>query len=137
MAFLVYESNKSRVFINGIECFLLNDVRESDNYALDRVSGIGDIHVRQHVPTMAQHEVTLTGYMLRDEQMVSSGIIPENGDEALKGRTFSIEIFDKEGPLLRRYEEAMCNNDGATITKHALFMKEATFYATNVSGKFK
>lgn len=137
MGVFTYEANRTRVFVGGIEFHLLSNVRGTDNYALERVSGIGDIHVREHVPTVAQHEFTLSGYMVKDEQSISSGIIPENGDAALLGRTFTVEMFDKDGPLLRRYEQAMCNNADASMAAHRLLMKDTTFYATDVVGKYK
>lgn len=137
MARFTHEANKTRVFINGVEFFLLANIRGSDDYALDRVSGIGDIHVKEHIPTVAQHVFTMSGYMLKNEPSITNGIVPENGDAALEGRIFSIEIFSREGPLLRRYEEAMCNNADANMTAHRLLMKDATFYATDVSGSYR
>lgn len=136
MAFFTYEANKSRVFINGVELFLLSDIRCSDDYALEAISGIGNVHVKQHVPTVARHQFTLNGYMERNEKTIRNNIIPENGDVALRGRTFSVEIFDREGPLLRRYEEAMCNDVNASMSAHRLMMKGATFHATDVKGPF-
>lgn len=137
MGRFVWEANKTRVFLDGVEFFLLSNIRATDDYALERVSGIGDIHVKENIPTVAQHVFTMSGYIVKDEQAIARSVIPENGDVALEGRTFSIEIFDKEGPLLRRYEECTCNNADANMTAHRLLMKDATFYAIDVSGQYR
>lgn len=136
MPIVTYEANKSRVFIDGAEVKLLTDFTQSDNYALESVSGIGDIHVLQHAPTVARHEVRFSGYVKKPETLMSSGVIPENGDIALVGRTFTIEVFDKDGPLLRRYEDCMCNNGEARMQRHGLLMKDAVFYAIDAKGAF-
>lgn len=135
MGKFTYESNKIRLMVDGVQLNLVGRFEATDDYALEAVSGIGDIHVIEHVPTIALHRFTLNGYVEKTEKTISMGIIPENGDVALRGKTFHIEIFDTEGPLLRKYEDAMCNNGSSSADAHRLYMKGATFHALDTAGK--
>lgn len=135
MADVTLKANKTKVMIDGAEMILLSDIDIDDSYALERVSGIGDIHVKENVPTVAQHVFTLNGYIPKPEPSWVQGIIPENGDVALQGRTFSVEVFEQNG-LKRKYVEASCNRGRATLRAHMLFMKNAEFYALDAVGTF-
>lgn len=113
---------------------LLQTIRGRDDYGPEPVSGIGDIHAREYPPTMARHIITMTGVALRKEKVFELGIVPENGDDALRGKTFSIEIFSKQGPLLRKWEQAVGADADLVVTAHRVLMKDATFFATDAGG---
>ena len=134
MAQFVYEANRSRVFLNGIEFFLLQDVRGEDRYPRERVSGIGEIEARELPPTEAIYSFTMAGYILKTEQSIRAGIIPENGTVALEGQVFDIEIFSKDGPLLKKWSGAVCETANYNLSAHRLFMKSGTFQATTTTG---
>jgi|SRR5215813_5783008 len=133
---VVFKANLVNVLIDGQEFTLLSDIRASDDYGLQEVSGIGDIHVKEYPPSLARHEFTLNGYVTKPEPSWSDGIIPENGDAALTEKVFTIEIFDKKGPLLRKYLNASCNRGEASLAAHRLIMKNAQFFALDAVGTF-
>jgi hypothetical protein len=135
MARFVLPANETRLLFNGIEMTLEQNITCDDNYGLEPVSGIGDIHVAEYPPTLARHRLSLSGYAKLTEPLYLQGIAPENGDEALEANVFDIEIFDKKtGTLRRRYEN--CSYDGGQfeVRAHYFWMVNANFVATDVSG---
>lgn len=137
MGTFTFEANRARVFVNDVEFILLQNVRGSDDYAPEPVSGIGDIHVREYPPTIARHQFTLSGYMVKDEPAIANGIFSENGASRLDQDEFTVEIFDKDGPLLRKYIGVSFANGSFNMTAHRLMMKDATFNARDVEGTFR
>ena len=142
MGILTYEANRSRVFFEGqtggpVEFILLQNVRGSDDYAPEAVSGIGDIHAREYPPTMARHQFRLGGYMVKDEPAIEGGFFSEDGDQRLEQIAFDVMIATKEGPELRRYLGCTFASGSFTLTAHRLLMKNAVFNALNVQGNFK
>lgn len=132
----IYTGNEVRVVMDGVELDLVQTIRGSDDYGDEYVSGIGDIHGLELVPTFARHTVTISGFALKKEKAILLGIIRENGDEALKGKHFTIEIFSKEGPLLRKWEDAVNNSGDINVTAHRIVVKDATFMALDAAGTY-
>lgn len=132
----VRSANTARVLMDGKEVGLMSDVRISDSYNLDGASGIGDIHVQEYVPTMARHQVSCSKVALRTSSLYKLGIIPENGEEALRGAVLDIEVFDRAtGEILRKAMNCSYDSGDVSVTKHAIIATSAMFYATDVSGK--
>lgn len=84
---------------------LIQNLRGSDDYGLEPVSGIGDIHCKEYVPTMARHQVSCGLVAMRRASLTGQAsidfgdndFIPANGGEALNGLVFDIIIYDKNG----------------------------------------
>jgi hypothetical protein len=131
----VRSGNTIKVLFDGKEVGLLQDIRCSDDYAPEPASGIGDIHVQEYVPTMARHNLTSSEMRLKLRSMSSQGISLENGDEALLGMVFDIEVLSFDGTSLRKYRNCSFASGEMTITKHAIVVANATFNALDVVGK--
>jgi hypothetical protein len=131
-----HTGNRVVVRFDGKIIGLAQNVRGSDDYALDPASGIGDAHVQEYVPTIARHTVTVGFMALKQKGLAEQGIAPENADEALKGYVFDIELYDKDtNTMLKKYIDCSYNNGDLDVTKHAIIMRNATFMALDVSGK--
>jgi hypothetical protein len=136
MSRITYTGNQVDAFINGIKMDLLQTIRGADDYGLEPASGVGDIHVQEYVPTVARHTISISAFALKNEPTIQNRIIWENGDAALAGGEFDIEIFAKEtGALLRKWTQAMCTNADVVVTAHRILVKDATFVALDVVGK--
>jgi hypothetical protein len=132
----VFTGNEVEVSINGQRVDLAQNIRGTDNYGHEPASGIGDIHVKEYVPSVARHNITMSKLVMRKEKAISAGLILENGDDAMRGRIFDIEIFPKGGgPVLRKWMG--CVNDGGDIgvTSHRILVQDATFLATDAAGQ--
>lgn len=123
---------------------MLQDLRASDDYSPEPASGIGDIHVTEYVPTMARHTLSTSAMVLDSNSLRAKGISLLNGDDALKGQTFTIEVFQKNRPgaaatsasnSLRKYEGVTFVSGDIEIRKHAIVITNAQFNALNVSGE--
>ena len=127
--------NRIQAVFDGKKIGLIQNVRMSDDYAPDPASGIGDIHVQEYVPTVARHNLNVTSMVLIRGAMLEAGLIPENGDGALLGLVFDIEVFDKQtGDLLRKYVGCSYASGDLEVSKHTIVMQSGTFNALDVSG---
>lgn len=131
----VRSGNRIVVKFDGKDVGLVQSVRMSDDFAPDAASGIGDIHVQEHVPTMARHSLSVSTMVLKRKSLREVGIASENGDAALLGLVFDFESYDKDtGELLRKYMGCTYASGDLEVSKHAIVMSSATFMALDVSG---
>lgn len=131
----VRSGNNIVIKIGGVEVGMAQDMSASDDYGLDAASGIGDIHVREHVPTIARHQIRLSVVALKAGSMRDVGAFTENGDAALEGIVFDIVQQDKAtGTELRKYIGCSFASGETTIQKHAIVISNATFMALDVVG---
>jgi hypothetical protein len=127
----------NRVIITyaGQQIGAMRSVRASDDYAPEPVTGIGDIHVQEYVPTVARHTLSCSQVVLVQGSMKQVGIAMENGDAVLQGLVFDIEIYSKDdGSLLKKYTGCSYASGDIEITANAIMMANATFNALDTSG---
>lgn len=131
-----HTGNRIIVRFDGKIIGLAQNVRGSDDYALDPASGIGNIHIQEYVPTVARHTLNVGFMALKQDSLALQSLAPENADQTLRGFVFDIEIYDKDSnKLLKKYIDCSYNNGDIDVTKHAIVMRNATFMALDVSGK--
>ena len=151
---IVRSSNRFTIKIGGIAVGLLQDLRCQDDYSPEPASGIGDIHVKEYVPTMARHTISTSQACMFTASLRQLGISFENGDDALRGLVFVIEVHDRvkedtiksgagvgnaagvemasegsSGTVLRRYEKCSFASGDIEIRKHAMVINSATINA--------
>lgn len=132
----VQSGNRIVVMLDGKQVGLLQSLRPSDDYGLQDASGIGDIHVQEWVPGQARHALSVSKMVLRGADMRAAGLVPENGDEVLKGTEFDIVMFDKETSLpIRKYEGCAYSRGDIDVSKHQITVTSAEFMARDVTGK--
>lgn len=113
----------------------LQSVRANDDYSPEPVSGIGDIHVQEHVPTVARHSISVSQMVLKKKSLREVGIAVENGDGAMQGLVFDIVHFDKDtGEILRKYVGCTFASGDIEVSKHAIVMSSAQFLALDATG---
>jgi hypothetical protein len=121
-------ANVARVLLDGQEVGLCQNVRMSDSYGHEPLSGIGDIHVAEHAPTLARHSISVGHMALRSTSLYKLGIIPENGED--------IEVFDKAtNEVLRKYLTCSYDSGDIEVTRNAIIGYNCQFMATDVAGK--
>lgn len=121
---------------DGKQIGLIQSVRMSDDYGLEPASGIGDIHVQEHVPSMARHTINVSSMVLITGQMRDAGVTMENGDAVLEGLVFDIVTESKDdGTLLRKYTGCSYAQGDVEVSKHAIVVSNAVFMALDVTGK--
>lgn len=128
-------ANRVLLKLDGEVVGMAQNCRSSDDYAPDGASGIGDIHVQEFVPTVARHSLSLTQLKFRNESLRAKGLIPENGDAALRGVEFDILIQDKNGAsVLRKYIGCVFASGDIDVQKHQIVSGTAQFLARDVQG---
>lgn len=131
----VRSSNRIAIFFDGKQIGLVQSLRASDDYSPEPASGVGDIHVQEYVPTMARHTLSVSQMTLRKKSMREVGIALENGDDALKGLVFDIEVYEKDtNELLRKYVGCSYASGDLDVSKHAIVASNATINALDVQG---
>lgn len=127
--------NSIRIVIDGTFIGMAQDLRGSDDYSPEPASGIGDIHVKEYVPTMARHTVTLSQMVMLNGPLRKLGFSAENGDQMLQGMVFDIVVQEKgTGTLLRKYTGCSFASGDIEVRKHAILMNNATFNALDAVG---
>lgn len=133
----VRSGNRIVVMLDGLQVGLLQSVRMNDDYSPEPASGIGDIHVQEHVPTLARHTLQIRSMVLNKGTLRQAGITSENGDSVLQGLVFDIEVFSKDdGTLLRKYTGCTYASGDVEVNKHAILMASGNFMALNVTEVF-
>jgi hypothetical protein len=131
----VRSGNETLVIFDGKQIGMIQSVRANDSYGLEAASGIGDIHVQEHVPTVANHSLSVSSMVLIKGAMLEAGIATENGDAALQGLVFNFESYDKAtGALLRKYVGCSYDSGDMDISAHRIMMQSAQFKALDVVG---
>lgn len=131
----VRSGNRIIVLFDGRQIGMVRSVRASDDYGPDPASGIGDIHVQEYVPTMARHSLSVSGMVLIKDNMQSAGVTPENGDAALLGMVFDLEVYSKDdGTLIRKYVGVSYASGDVDIQAHQIVVASGQFNALDVTG---
>jgi hypothetical protein len=127
--------NQIQAMLDGKFVATIQDIRMNDDYGPEPASGIGDIHVLEYVPTMARHTLQVSHMVMKERNLRSAGISLENGDDALRGMEFDIEVLDREsGEVLRKYTGCSFASGDVDVRKHAILISSATFNARDVVG---
>ena len=128
-------SNRFVLQIDGKVIGYAQSVSMDDDYAPEPLSGIGDIHVRENVPTIARHTLQVQEAVVRTKSLRELGIATENGDGALQGIVFDILVMDKtDETLIRKYVGCSYARGSVDVRKHSIVMTSATFMALDVIG---
>ncbi|MBI9086792.1 MAG: hypothetical protein JEZ11_24560 [Desulfobacterales bacterium] len=132
----VRSANLARVVIDGQEVGLLQNISMNDDYGPEAASGIGDLLVQEHVPTLARHSLSVGKLALRKTSLIKMGIVPENGEAVLKGNIFDVEVFDKSsGDVIRKYLGCTYASGSVEINKHAIISYNCQLMAMDVAGE--
>jgi hypothetical protein len=131
----VRSGNRIVVVFDGKQIGMVRSVRASDDYSPEPASGIGDIHAQEYVPTMARHSLSISNLVLIRGALMSSGIVPENGDAALNGLVFDLEQYDKDsGVLIRKYVGVSYASGDIDVSAHQIVVQSGQFNALDVTG---
>lgn len=131
----VRTGNRVIVTMDGKQVGLIQSISASDDYGLEPASGIGDIHVVEHVPSMARHSVRVSSMILFVGAMRELGIAALDGDDVLRGKVFDIVVQSKDdGSVLRKYIGCSYASGDVEVQKHAIITSNAQFNALNVVG---
>ena len=127
---------------------LIQSCRLTDNYGLEDASGVGDVHVVEHVPSKAVHTVSLSNMVLfKGNMRTVLGVLNENGDSVMKGLVFDIGIYARgaygtggptttppAGAQLRAIIGCSYDSGDVDITAHRISMQSGQFKALDVRG---
>lgn len=128
--------NRIVVVFDGKQIGLVRSVRASDDFGLEPASGIGDIHVQEYVPSMARHSISVSAMVLIKGALLEAGIATENGDAALRGLVFDLEVYDKDtGGLLRKYTGCSYASGDIDVSAHQIVVQNCQLMALDVTGK--
>lgn len=127
--------NRIVITYDGQQIGAMRSVRLNDDYSPEPVTGIGDIHVIEYVPTVARHSLTCQQVVLKSGSMRAAGITSENGDSMLQGLVFDVEIYDKDDhTLLRKYQGVSYASGDVEVSANAILVASGQFNALDVSG---
>ncbi|MDU7524819.1 MAG: hypothetical protein E7K72_26200 [Roseomonas mucosa] len=131
----VHSGNRIQIEFDGQAIGLIQSVRPSDSYGLESASGIGDIHTIENVPTKATHELSVSMMVLKKKNMRQLGLLPQNGDDALKGLVFDIVSYDKDTQkAMWKYTGCSYDSGDMDVSAHRITMASGRFKALNRFG---
>lgn len=131
----VRSGNRIVIALDGQQIGTMRSCRMNDDYSPEPVTGIGDIHVVEYVPTVARHSLSCSYVVLNAGALRDKGIALENGDDALRGLVFDIITMSKDdGQVLRKYTGCSYASGDLEINANAVVMANAQFNALDVAG---
>ena len=131
----VQTGNRIIVELAGVRVGLIQSCSPSDDYGLEAAAAVGDIHVQEHVPTLARHRLSIRRMMLRTQSLRSAGIAVINGDDALNGTIFNVVYYSRDtGGILRQYTGVSWASGSVDVSANRITMEEGTLMALDVSG---
>jgi hypothetical protein len=131
----VRSGNRIVIALDDKQIGTMKSLRANDDYSPEPVTGIGDIHVQEYVPTVARHSLSASYVVLNRGALREMGVALENGDDALQGLVFEIVIMSKDdGAVLRKYEGVSYASGDLEVQANAVVMANAQFNALNVTG---
>ena len=151
----VHSGNRIDVVMDGSIIGLCQSARLADSYALEDASGIGDIHVVEHVPTKAVHTVAVTNMCLFAGAVATANFLrgdaaplrgmngagyAVNGDAVMEGLVFDIVINARSvggaGIAGEMRAAVDCSYDSGSIetSAHRIVMADASFKALDIRG---
>lgn len=132
---VVRSGNKIIAMFGGIQIGLLQDIRFQEDYQPTEASGVGNINVQEWVPTMARYVISTRFMVLNVQSLYSVGAAPVDGDGALQGLVFDIQIMDRNtGALLRKYVGCSYASGTIEVTKHQIVVSDAQFNCLTSTG---
>lgn len=127
--------NRFLLVMDGVTIGAARSARLSSDYGPEPLSGIGDIHVLEHVPTMARHSVSVAQMVIKKRSLLALGLVPENGDGALRGLVFDILAQDKDtGEVVQKMIGCSYASGDVDISAHQITMMNGQFNALDVQG---
>lgn len=131
----VRSGNKIIVVFDNKQIGLVQSIRFQEDYNPTEASGIGNINANEYVPTFARYTISTSFMLLNKQSMYNAGIAPENGDVALQGLVFDIEILDRTtGVTLRKYIGCSYASGDVEVSKHQIVITNANFNCLNATG---
>ena len=133
----VHTGNRIAVVFDGKAIGAISSVRGNFDLSPEPVLGIGDINVIEHAPTVARHSLSISQMVLKKENMINAGISVENGDAALRGLVFDIEVYDKDsGKQLRKWTGVSYASGDIDISANRITVASGQFNALDATGLF-
>lgn len=127
--------NRIAILFDGKQVGACKSVSLHETYNHEVVSGIGDIHVIEHVPTLATYSVQIEAMVLEKEALRSAKILTEDGADTLVGRVFDIVVIGKDsGEVIRKFAGCTYDSGDIRITANQVVSTSAQFKALRVSG---
>jgi hypothetical protein len=128
--------NQILVTLDGFTIGAIKSVNMNDDYSPEPVTGIGDIHVAEWVPTVARHTVTVNNMILLAANLRAAGVYTLNGLDALAGRVFDILVVSKlTGEIIRTYMGCSYASGSVEVTANAILISNGSFNALDVVGE--
>lgn len=130
----VQTANRIWVTADGEPIGLGQSVELHDDYQMESLYGIGDIHPQEFAPSAAVLTVIISEMVMLDKSMRSAGISYDSPDGALSGKSLDIIVASKDGDVLRKYTGCFYTSGEVQVRKHAIVISNATFKAMDASG---
>ena len=130
----VQTANRIWVSVGGSPLGLGQSVELHDDYQMEALQGIGDIHPQEFVPSAAVLTVTISEMVMLDSSMRASGASYTSPDDALRGVSHDIIVSSKDGGMLRKYTGCFYTSGDVQVRKHAIVIANAIFKCMDASG---
>lgn len=129
--------NRMAVVFDGQQIGAVRSVRGNFDLSPEPVTGIGDINALEHVPSMARHSISVSQMVLFKNNMMDVGLATENGEAALQGLVFDIEVYAKDdGKLLRKWIGVSYASGDIDINANQIVVMSGQFNALDAVGTF-
>lgn len=132
----VQSANLLVIQFGGVEVGVVQSARFSGDFGLTDESGIGDSVVVEYIPGVAHVNVSASGILLIQKNLLQAGLMPSTSvREILAGKVFDIGIFNRSTGawLLKAIDCSSASFDIGVNTGRALTY-DYSFRARDIAG---
>lgn len=114
---------------------LAQDLRIADDLNLQDVSGIGDARVIEWVPGQYRVQATCRLMVFRTKSLEQHNLAPPGtADYKNEPWEFDLVVTDENGNELKKIVGCVYANGSVTITRHAIIVRDVTFFGKDTVG---
>lgn len=108
---------------------IVQSANVSDDYGMQRISGLGNPEAVELVPGEVSHTITMNKFFVYNQKLKDLGYLPDSKEYLTSGE-LDIEIIDNvSGATLEHYTGCKAANAGRDYSKHGPSTESITFFA--------
>lgn len=132
----VISANRVLVKFAGKMVGIVSSLDMRDSFNPEPIYGIGEAEPFENVVTRVAYHLSAVSVALLGNNLRAAGIAYENASDALRGRTFEVEVYSKDtNRLFRKYTGVSISDQDVSIRGNQVISQNVSMVATGCRGR--